>query len=271
MRGGRGCQAERAVIGLGRLREPALIAEREAEVVVACTILGLECHGALAGRDRLGEPTPPALGHTEVPPGLDEVRARREAAPEEFRRPFQRAGLEFQETQEVERVRLLRPLREHRAVEPGRLVPTPGPVMGERAREPVPRRLAALSARRFLGHAASWSAAPLAREGRAFSTAAAPALDRPTCRRYDSWREGARMAKGVDWRSRAFWLRVGWITTFVWLVYVYETTGGETSHPLWNYIFIVPLAGWFGVMIVGRILRGRARPGPPAAPGREEP
>ena len=58
----------------------------------------------------------------------------------------------------------------------------------------------------------------------------------------------------LDWRTRTFWLRAGWIATFLWVVFVWETTGGDGSRPLFYFIFIVPLLGWLAGLIVARLI-----------------
>lgn len=58
----------------------------------------------------------------------------------------------------------------------------------------------------------------------------------------------------VNWRSRQFWLRTGYVLTFIWIVAIYEITGGQSGHPLSRYMFIVPLAAWVVGLIVARWL-----------------
>jgi hypothetical protein len=62
----------------------------------------------------------------------------------------------------------------------------------------------------------------------------------------------------LDWRDRRFWLRIGYILTFIWVVAIYEITGGERSHPLSHYIFLAPLGAWVAALIVARIIISRS-------------
>ncbi len=59
----------------------------------------------------------------------------------------------------------------------------------------------------------------------------------------------------MDWRKRSTWTKAGWIATFVWLVFVWETTGGQKDHPLFDTIFLGPLGLWVAGMIVVRQLK----------------
>ena len=61
---------------------------------------------------------------------------------------------------------------------------------------------------------------------------------------------------------------VGYVLTAAWIVMVVVETDGDMAHPLFNYIFLVPLTGWIVAMIVvGTIkaLMGRKKQqsGPP--------
>ena len=61
---------------------------------------------------------------------------------------------------------------------------------------------------------------------------------------------------------------VGYVLTAAWIVMVVMETDGNMEHPLFNYIFLVPLAGWIAAMIGAgtvRVLTGRKKPqsGPP--------
>jgi len=48
----------------------------------------------------------------------------------------------------------------------------------------------------------------------------------------------------MDWRNKRSWHLAGVILTALWLTGVAIRTGGDPAHPLFTYIFIVPLAGW---------------------------
>ncbi len=68
----------------------------------------------------------------------------------------------------------------------------------------------------------------------------------------------------INWRERTTWVRAGWVATALWMIYVWEESKFDPEHPLYNYIFLVPLAGWTVALIAERILRGK-RPKPPPA------
>jgi len=48
----------------------------------------------------------------------------------------------------------------------------------------------------------------------------------------------------VDWRSRTIWTRLGYIASAAWMLFVVVYTGNDVAHPLFDYIFTVPLVGW---------------------------
>lgn len=48
----------------------------------------------------------------------------------------------------------------------------------------------------------------------------------------------------MDWRSKRSWHLAGVILTALWLTGVAIRTGGDPEHPLFTFIFIVPLVGW---------------------------
>lgn len=64
----------------------------------------------------------------------------------------------------------------------------------------------------------------------------------------------ARDGQGIDWRSRKLWHGIGYVGSAAWMVYIVMATGNDVSHPLFNYIFIVPLAGWIGGLVAARLL-----------------
>ncbi|MHC8491883.1 hypothetical protein ACTU44_04120 [Thalassospira sp. SM2505] len=47
---------------------------------------------------------------------------------------------------------------------------------------------------------------------------------------------------------------MGYLLTAGWVGFILAASGGDTSHPLFDYIFVVPLAGWIIGMIVARII-----------------
>ncbi|MFQ5958022.1 MAG: hypothetical protein ACE5LF_01495 [Alphaproteobacteria bacterium] len=63
----------------------------------------------------------------------------------------------------------------------------------------------------------------------------------------------------IDWRSRTAWFRIGYALTAVWMTFVILVTGNDLAHPLFRYLFVVPLAGWIAGLLVGRVV-GRLWP-----------
>lgn len=61
--------------------------------------------------------------------------------------------------------------------------------------------------------------------------------------------------------GRRRWRTVGFYLTAAWLLLVVAVSAGDGSHPLFDYIFIVPLAGWIAAVLVDRINQ-RRRGGP---------
>lgn len=51
----------------------------------------------------------------------------------------------------------------------------------------------------------------------------------------------------------------GYVLTAVWVVYVLSVTKGDMGHPLFDYIFLVPLAGWLIGLVVFRFILPRRR------------
>ncbi|RCK26526.1 hypothetical protein TH8_07290 [Thalassospira profundimaris] len=47
---------------------------------------------------------------------------------------------------------------------------------------------------------------------------------------------------------------MGYLLTAGWVGFILAASGGDTAHPLFDYIFVVPLAGWIIGMIVARII-----------------
>ncbi len=57
--------------------------------------------------------------------------------------------------------------------------------------------------------------------------------------------------------GRSRWHTVGFYLTAAWLLLVVAVSGGDRSHALFDYIFIVPLAGWTAAVLVNRINQRR--------------
>ena len=66
----------------------------------------------------------------------------------------------------------------------------------------------------------------------------------------------------LDWSSRLTWHRVGYCLSALWVGGVLIATDGNVRAPLFDYIFIVPLAGWALGLAIGQIL-GRRKKMPP--------
>ncbi|MFI4987136.1 MAG: hypothetical protein ACHQF3_06830 [Alphaproteobacteria bacterium] len=62
---------------------------------------------------------------------------------------------------------------------------------------------------------------------------------------------------GTTWRSRALWLRIGYTATAIWMVAILAITREDTSHPLFQHIFAVPLVGWIIGTIAGKLIARR--------------
>jgi len=64
----------------------------------------------------------------------------------------------------------------------------------------------------------------------------------------------------IDWRSRATWQRIGVTLTAAWMIGVLVVTENDVTHPLFDYIFRVPLVGWAVGIAVGYLIQ-RTRAG----------
>lgn len=51
------------------------------------------------------------------------------------------------------------------------------------------------------------------------------------------------------------WRNIGWLLTAVWVTLIAMLTGGDPTHPAFDFFFTVPLAGWIGALIVARLLK----------------
>jgi len=68
---------------------------------------------------------------------------------------------------------------------------------------------------------------------------------------------GSRMSevKSMNWRSRQFWMSVGYIGSAVWMLFVLARTGGNVEDPLFELIFVVPLAAWITGLVLARVIK----------------
>ncbi|MBK8907467.1 MAG: hypothetical protein IPM60_06100 [Rhodospirillales bacterium] len=56
------------------------------------------------------------------------------------------------------------------------------------------------------------------------------------------------------------WTKIGYAVTAAWMLFVVVYTGSDPSHPLFSFIFVVPLAGWITVIAAIKIVAAiRAR------------
>ena len=60
--------------------------------------------------------------------------------------------------------------------------------------------------------------------------------------------------KNIDWRSRQFWMIVGYIGIAAWMLFLLVRTGGNVEDPLFELIFVVPLAAWIVGLVLARII-----------------
>ena len=65
-------------------------------------------------------------------------------------------------------------------------------------------------------------------------------------------REGAPL-----WRNRRLWHPIGYAFTGLWMLGVLAITGGNSRHPLFDYIFVVPLAAWILGLVVAYLIKRR--------------
>lgn len=77
------------------------------------------------------------------------------------------------------------------------------------------------------------------------------------------------LPEGFSWRSRALWLRGGYAATSLWMIAVLVITRQDPRHPLFQLIFIVPLAGWILGIAAAKLIK-RLWP-PPADDGARRP
>ena len=56
------------------------------------------------------------------------------------------------------------------------------------------------------------------------------------------------------------WTNIGYVLTAAWMVVVLAITGGDVTHPFFDYIFSVPLVLWIAALVgarLGKAWRGR--------------
>jgi hypothetical protein len=61
-------------------------------------------------------------------------------------------------------------------------------------------------------------------------------------------------AKDAPRAGRA-WVVVGWVLSALWVAFVLAYSRGDPRHPLFEFIFVVPLAGWIAAFVVTRVWR----------------
>lgn len=69
-------------------------------------------------------------------------------------------------------------------------------------------------------------------------------------------------APAAPWARRVAWHRAGYILSALWVGGILVATDGNVRHPLFNYIFIVPLVGWAVGALIGRFFGRRDRTPP---------
>ncbi|MFH1806430.1 MAG: hypothetical protein ABID63_16235 [Pseudomonadota bacterium] len=52
---------------------------------------------------------------------------------------------------------------------------------------------------------------------------------------------------------------MGYLLTACWVGYILAISGGDMEHPMFDYIFTVPLAVWIIGMIVAKIIQVRTK------------
>jgi hypothetical protein len=69
----------------------------------------------------------------------------------------------------------------------------------------------------------------------------------------------------ANWRDKKTWNVAGYALTAAWIGYVALKSGGDPAHPLFDFIFLVPIALWLVIIVATRLLgAGRPPPGPEA-------
>ena len=54
--------------------------------------------------------------------------------------------------------------------------------------------------------------------------------------------------------NKVYFKIMGYLLTAAWVGFILAASGGDTNHPLFDYIFVVPLACWIIGMIIARII-----------------
>ena len=76
----------------------------------------------------------------------------------------------------------------------------------------------------------------------------------------DPGSHAGRPAAAPLWRSRRLWHTIGYIATGLWIVGVLFVTRGDSRHPLFDTIFLVPLGFWVaGLIAAALVTRALAR------------
>ncbi len=60
-------------------------------------------------------------------------------------------------------------------------------------------------------------------------------------------------------RARPRWRRIGAWLTASWIALVLVVSEGRITHPLFDYIFTVPLGAWIVALLVARAVARRRR------------
>lgn len=74
-----------------------------------------------------------------------------------------------------------------------------------------------------------------------------------------------KVSRGHLWRG------IGYAVTAAWMVAILVVTGSNPAHPWFDFIFVVPLAGWIVGLGIARLVSGPRPPRPPESPGRRRP
>lgn len=61
------------------------------------------------------------------------------------------------------------------------------------------------------------------------------------------------------WRDKETVQKIGYILSALWMGGIVVITKGDTKHYLFNFIFLVPLAGWIIGLAIASILNRREK------------
>jgi hypothetical protein len=64
--------------------------------------------------------------------------------------------------------------------------------------------------------------------------------------------EQPQQKKGLS--NGVYFKIMGYLLTAGWVGFILAASGGDSNHPLFDYIFIVPLVGWIIGMLVARVI-----------------